>query len=147
MPEPLPSRSPLSKLIDLYWSEQFLRFLFVGGIAVVVHWLARIALSTFMPFWLAIIVAYGVGVLTAYLLNRRYVFPSSKSPERELTLFVLVNLAAFPFVWLIAYGLAEYVFPAIGYTFQPQATAHGIAILSPVFANFAAHKFVTFKAP
>jgi putative flippase GtrA len=139
--------SKLRKLLGIYWSEQFLRFLLVGGIAFLINWLAGIGFNWILPFSIAIVLAYCVGMLAGYLLNRKFVFPySGRRPEQEMTLFFLVNIAAFPFVWLIAYGLANYLFPAIGYTFEPEATAYGIAILTPVFVNFAAHKFVTFRA-
>jgi putative flippase GtrA len=147
VPDLLNADSKLRKILGIYWSEQFLRFLAVGGIAYLLNWLASVAFNLVLPFGVAIVLAYAVGMLAGYLLNRKFVFPySGRRPEQEMSLFFLVNVAAFPFVWLIAYGLAEYLFPAVGYTFEPEATAYAIAILTPVFVNFAAHKFVTFRA-
>jgi hypothetical protein len=38
--------------------------------------------------------------------------------------FFLVNLAALVQVWLISVGLAEWLFPAIGWRFRPELVAH-----------------------
>jgi hypothetical protein len=59
--------------------------------------------------------------------------------------FFLVNLAAFPVVWVTAIVLGECVFVYYLPADWAAAVAHGLAISLPVFANYAFHKFVTFR--
>ena len=98
-----------------------------------------------MGFSLAVIFAYGVGILVAFSLNAIYVFPDSDRPRhRQMRDFVLVNLAFFPVVWALSLGLKE-VLLVIGWTFFTEAFAHGFAISVPMFATFLIYKFLIFR--
>lgn len=125
---------------------QILRFLLLGGLAAAINWLARFPLSLVMPFSGAILVAYMIGMTAGFALYRAYVFPGSTVPMgRQVAVFLLVNAAGAVVVWSVAMALAVRVFPAAGYTFMPEATAHGIAIGVGAAANFVGHKFLTFR--
>ena len=136
----------LRRVVAFYLSAQFVRFLVVGGIALAFHWLSRFAFNSFMSYGWAIALAYGVGMIVAFVLNKIYVFPlSTRSLNFEMLVFFAVNIAAFPAVWLVAYVLGEWVL--VRYM-PPQlafALAHGFAITLPVFANYALHKLITFR--
>jgi len=139
-------RSGLARLADIYLTVQFLRFLAVGGVALVLHWLARFGFSLFLPFWQAVIYAYAVGIAVAYVLNRIFVFPGSSGGVRsEVIAFVVVNVMAFPFVWGFSVVFGEVLFPRIMPVQIALAAGHGVAICIPVFVNFALHKFWTFR--
>jgi putative flippase GtrA len=130
----------------LYVSEQFGRFLLVGGVALVLHWLSRFVFNWYVNFAWAIVIAYLVGILVAFVLNKIFVFPySERSLKFELFFFVFFNIVAFPFVWVTAYVLGEWMLVR----WMPQQVAfalgHAIAITLPVFVNFALHKFITFR--
>ena len=85
----------------------------VGGVALVCHWLSRFAFNVFVSYAWAIVLAYLVGILVAFILNKIYVFPySQRSLNFEMSFFFLVNIAAFPFVWAVAYVLGEWVLAA-----------------------------------
>jgi putative flippase GtrA len=134
------------RVVLFYWSPQFARFLVVGGVALLCHWLSRFVFNWFVDYAVAIVLAYLVGMLVAFVLNKIYVFPySERSLNFEIFFFFLVNVAAFPAVWVVAYLLGEWVL--INYMpRQPAlALAHGLAITLPVFANYALHKLVTFR--
>jgi putative flippase GtrA len=136
----------LRSVVALYWSEQFARFLAVGAVALLCHWLSRFAFNLFVSYAWAIAWAYLVGMIVAFVLNKIYVFPYSKrSLDFEMFFFFLVNIAAFPPVWAVAYVLGEWILA--GHIERPLALAiaHGFAITLPVFANYALHKFVTFR--
>jgi len=138
--------SAIHRVVSLYVSMQFARFLLVGGVALVCHWLSRFAFNAFVSYGWAIVLAYGVGILVAFVLNKIYVFPfSGRSLNFEIFFFFLVNIAAFPFVWIIAYALGEWVLADRMPRELALAIAHGFAITLPVFANFALHKFITFR--
>lgn len=132
-------------MIRNFFTKQFLGFLVVGGLAAFLHWLARIALSIWLPFSWAVAVAYGVGMLVAFLLNSYFVFPKSEKPRHQQARdFVIVNLLFFPIVWAASLTInrgLEYV----GMVNFTQALAHGIAIAIPMFATFLIYKFVAFK--
>jgi putative flippase GtrA len=136
----------LPRVISFYWSGQFAGFLLVGGIALLCHWLSRFAFSWFVGYGWAIILAYLVGMIVAFALNKIYVFRySQQSLNFEIFVFFLVNIAAFPFVWITAYALGEWVLAGSLPRELALALAHGFAITLPVFVNFAVHKLVTFR--
>jgi len=130
-------------------SSEFVRFLVVGGFAAGVNFISRIFLNEYMSFRWAVFLAYLVGMLTAYLFSRWFVFEASgKHPGHELFYFTLVNLAAVAQVWLISVGLAEYLFPAIGFTFFYHEIAHLIGLAVPAVTSYYGHKYFSFgKVP
>lgn len=124
---------------------QFLKFLVTGGIAALVNLLSRYALNHVMSFEAAVVAAYLLGMATAYLLARRFVFDASgRSVASEVRRFVLVNLVALGFVWMISVGLARVVFPAIGMTWHADDIAHLIGVLAPAVTSYIGHRFYTF---
>lgn len=125
---------------------QVFRFLLLGGLAAAINWLVRFPLSMVLPFSAAILVAYGIGMSAGFTLYRAYVFPGSdRALGPQIAIFLIVNAVGAAVVWCVAIGLVEHVFPAIGYTFMPLATGHGVAIGVGAAANFLGHKFVTFR--
>jgi putative flippase GtrA len=141
-------RTALRLLLSLYVSVQFGRFLLVGGVALALHWLSRFIFNWFVGYGWAIVLAYGVGMFVGFILNKVYVFPYSERPLHfEASFFLLVNIVAFPVVWAVAYILGEWVFPKWMPKELALALGHAFAIVLPVFANFALHKFITFRGP
>jgi len=123
---------------------QFVAFMLAGGIAALVNILSRIAFDLVMSYEMAIVVAYLCGMTTAYLLNRKYVFAASGRVTTEYTRFALVNVAALAQVWGVSVGLARLVFPAIGFGWHSETTAHVIGVLVPVFTSYLGHKHFSF---
>jgi len=124
---------------------RFLKFLVTGGIAALVNLASRYVLNHLIPFEPAVVVAYLLGMTTAYLLARRFVFDASgRSVASEVRRFVLVNLVALGFVWVISVGLARVVFPAIGFTWHADDIAHLIGVLAPAVTSYIGHRFYTF---
>ena len=127
--------------------KRFALFLFAGGTAALVNILSRIAFNWFMPYEVAIVVAYLCGMTMAYLLNKRFVFTSSgRGVASEYTRFALVNLAAVAQVWIVSVGLARLVFPAISFTWHAETVAHVIGVTIPVFTSYLGHKHFSFAA-
>ncbi len=128
-----------------FFTAEFFRFLIVGGSAAVIHWLSRYYLSIHFPFSTAVLMAYGVGIATAFVLNRAFVFPLANKPLKvQAGYFIAVNLAFLPVVWAASIGLSEWILPALGVHHYHEGVAHGIAITLPVFGAFLLHKFKTF---
>jgi len=132
-------------VIQHFLSKQFLGFAAVGGVAALLHWAARLLLSVWLSFPVAILLAYAVGLGVAFILNRAFVFPKSTKPmRRQARDFLLVNLAFLPVVLGTAMGL-EAVFREYRFTAHPQAIAHGIAVMVPALATFLIYKFFAFQ--
>jgi len=132
-------------VIKYFFTKQFLGFLAVGGGAAFLHWLARLLLSVWLPFSWAVIVAYGIGMLVAFLLNSFFVFPKSKrSKALQARDFVLVNLSFLPLVWLASMQVNSWL-KTLGMMQHSEELAHAIAIAIPMLATFLIYKFFTFK--
>ena len=124
----------------------FTRFLLSGGVAALVNIISRIFFNLFFTYSLSIFLAYIFGVLTAYFLNKKYVF--TESGERQATEFVrfnLVNIFSLFFILLISNGLSNYIFPLLGFNFFPSDVAHIIGVLSTAISSYFLHKFFTFR--
>lgn len=125
---------------------EFMQFLLVGGIAALVNFLARIAINEFLSFRVSVFLAYIVGMLTAFVLSKLYVFEQSgRHHLHELRDFTLINILAVIQVWLISVGLAEYLFPALGYTFFAPELAHLVGLAVPAITSYYGHKYFSFR--
>ena len=126
--------------------RRFALFLFAGGAAALVNILSRIALNLAMPYEVAIVVAYLIGMTAAYLLNRHFVFAASgRRVSSEYLRFALVNLAAVAQVWIVSVALARWIFPAAGFAWHAETVAHVIGVAVPVFTSYLGHKHFSFS--
>jgi putative flippase GtrA len=136
----------LRRVLSLYLTGQFGKFLIAGGLAALANFASRFAFEPWFGFWGGVVAAYGVGFFTAFALNKAFVFPASGKPLREeMGWFFLFNALAFPIVLGASVVLNAYVFSRWLPERLSETIAHGIAIMLPVFVNFAAHKFITFR--
>ena len=134
------------RLLSLYLTGQFGKFLIAGGLAALANFASRFAFEPFLGFWGAVAAAYGIGFLTAFVLNKLFVFPASGKRLRvEMSWFFLFNALAFPLVLGASFVLNAYVLGRWLPQKLSETGAHGIAIMLPVFVNFVAHKLVTFR--
>ena len=133
-------------MIHHFFSKQFLFFCMVGGLAALLHWLARIILSFWLSFPWAVTFAYLVGMIIAFLLNSLFVFRrSNKDIRKQAFSFVIVNLSFYPVVWIISIGMNYFLISyGVNETYS-ELLAHGIAVAFPMFATFLIYKFHTFK--
>jgi putative flippase GtrA len=126
--------------------REFSLFLLTGGVAASVNVVSRIGFSTVVRFELAVLLAYGIGMLTAYVLARRFVFLNSRtSIRRSLAAFALVNLFAVLQTWLVSVGLRNWLLPLLGIVVFRDLLAHGIGVAVPVVSSYFGHKYISFK--
>jgi len=126
--------------------SEFFQFLIVGGFAAGINFISRIGFSELVSYRYAIILAYLVGMITAFLLSKHYVFEKSgRKYKDELRDFTIVNIFAVIQVWLISVGLAEYLFPYFSFTFYPEEVAHLIGLGIPVISSYFGHKYYSFR--
>lgn len=128
-------------------NTQFVRFLLLGGLAALVNMGSRWVFSLWLDYSLAIVLAYIMGMLTAFVTFRKYVFKNSVSgfTSREVVLFIFVNCFALLQTYAVSVCLAEYVFPLVGWNVYPRDFAHMTGVLVPVFVSFFCHKYFTFR--
>ncbi len=126
--------------------KQFIRFLFVGGIAAGANFGSRFLFSLWVNYEIAIILAFFVGLLTGFLLMRKLVFNAKgKALMPQIINFVAINMLALLQTLLISVALVRWLFPEWGIVEQPEAIAHLIGVLAPVVTSYFGHKFLTFK--
>ena len=126
--------------------SEFFQFLIVGGFAAGINFISRIGFSELVSYRYAIILAYLVGMITAFILSKHYVFEKSgRKYKDELRDFTIVNIFAVIQVWLISVGLAEYLFPYFSFTFYPEEVAHLIGLGIPVISSYFGHKYFSFR--
>lgn len=132
-------------MIRHFFTRQFAKFVLVGGLAALVNWVVRLILNLWLPFAWAVAIAYGVGMVAAFMLNSAFVFPLSNKPRAaQARDFVLINLANFPIVWFASVQLNRGLIAA-GLTHFTEAIAHAIALSLPVFTTFLLYKFLAFR--
>ncbi len=127
--------------------RQFSTFMLVGGFAALVNWSSRIALSAAgLPLTLAIVLAYVLGMTTAYVLSKRFVFEKSgRSVRDEAVRFTIVNVFALAQVWAVTIVLQRWGLPAINWNWHPEEIAHAVGVASPVITSYFGHQYFTFE--
>ena len=99
-----------------------------------------------MGFSSAVILAYLVGMVTAFVLARLFVFKQSKqAAHHSAAFFVLVNGVAVIQTWAISMALAKYLLPAWGVAHHAREIAHAVGVAVPVFSSYLGHKRWSFR--
>jgi len=126
--------------------RRFGGFAITGGLAALVNLVSRYALSFVTTYEMAVALAYLVGMTTAFILARRFVFRASgRSWTEEYVRFGAVNIVAFVQVWIVSIGLVRLVFPGIGFHWHAEDVAHLVGVASPIVTSYYAHKHFSFK--
>ncbi|MFN6338299.1 MAG: GtrA family protein [Cyanobacteriota bacterium] len=126
--------------------RQFFLFVVTGGAAALVNVVSRIGFSRVMSFEFAVLAAYGVGMVTAYALARRFVFQgATQSTSRSFAAFALVNLVAVLQTWLVSVGLRPWLLSVVGVVGLADLIAHACGVIVPVFTSFLGHKHISFR--
>jgi putative flippase GtrA len=118
--------------------RQFLNFAVAGGLAALVNLLSRYVLSSVMQYEAAVAIAYLIGMTTAFLLTRRFVFAAYGR-------FGLVNVAGFIQVWIVSVALVRVVFPDMRFEWHAEEIAHLVGVVSPIAVSYYGHKHFSFK--
>lgn len=126
--------------------RQFVRFVLAAGASVPVNLGARVLLSKWVPYEIALVLSHGVGMLTAYALTRLFVFDASgRSARSELGRFAIVNIVSVALTWVVSVGLVRQVFPGLRFEYQPELVAHLIGLGVASVTSFIGHKRFSFR--
>ena len=125
---------------------QFGRYLLAGGVAAAANFGSRFVFSRWLPFEAAVVLAYGVGMVTAFLLMRRYAFGAgTHSLSRQAATFAGINVLAVAQTLLVSSLLLRVLLPALGVSLHAEAIAHAVGVLVPVVSSYFGHKLLTFR--
>jgi putative flippase GtrA len=128
-----------------FLSKEFLFFVLASGFAFLVNFLSRIFLSCFLSYPISITIAYLFGMVTAFTLNKFFVFKKKDGrAKKEAIIFVIVNLIALIQVLVFACLLREIIFPKLNFDFYPAGVAHFIGLGSTAITSYLGHKKFTF---
>ncbi|HEX2730886.1 MAG TPA: GtrA family protein [Polyangiaceae bacterium] len=128
--------------------SEVVRFLIAGGTAAALNWGARYVCSWFVPYEVAVVLAFLVGLLSGFLLMRGWVFGAAEAPlPKQFATYVAVNLLALLQTLVISSVLARWLLPAIGIERYAAGIAHAVGIAVPVVTSFVGHKKATFRKP
>lgn len=125
-------------------SHRFLKFLLVSGFAAAANIGARIIFGLWFPYLTSIVLAFFVGLGTAFVLNRLLVFRDRAGQiHHQAAWFVVVNLFALVQTAVISLVLARWVLPTLGVP-HADTLAHAIGVAAPAVTSYLAHNRLTF---
>ncbi len=128
-----------------FFSRLFVTFVCASGLAALVNLLSGVLFRQFVSYELSIVLAYPCGIVTAYLLNRIFVFGRGDHRQPvEVAFFVLVNVFSVMLTYVVSVSLYQYLLPAIGLDWYRAEIAHLFGVASPALTSFIGHKYVTF---
>lgn len=126
-------------------SRQFLLFVICGGTAAAVNVGSRILFSLAVPFEAAVCLAYGLGMLTAFILNRVLVFKGSDRPiGQQVAWFVGINIISLLQTLAISVLLKRWLLPALEWPLDIPLSAHLVGVAVPIVTAYLGHKHFTF---
>jgi len=127
-------------------TPEFLRFLLSGGIAAAANFGSRFIFSSFLSYGVAVLAAYLVGMLVAFLLMRGHVFNARQGLLKvQVAKFIVVNVLAMLQTLVISVFMARWAMPSVGITEHAEALGHLVGILVPVLTSYFGHKYITFR--
>jgi putative flippase GtrA len=127
---------------------QFIAFVATGSLAALANLISRYFLNFLMPFELAVVLAYLVGMAVAFVLFQRVIFGNPDTPlRRRLIRFTQVNLFGLALAWLVSTLMARLVLPATGWTFHPFEIAHLLGVAAPTFSSYSSTAATRIASP
>lgn len=127
-------------------TKQFLLFLLSGGLAAFFNWASRFIFSIWMPFELAVVASFLVGLGSGFLMMRFYVFDGIRKPVvPQASMYTVINMLALVQTLVISSIFARSVLPYLGVVSNTEAIAHLIGILVPVMTSYIGHKYWSFR--
>lgn len=117
-----------------------------GGVAAGVNFGSRFLFSEWLFYEAAVVAAYLLGMVTAFVLMRRYAFrPTRQDTLRQVMAFVAINALAVLQTVLASAILVRVLPEALGPLSLREALAHGVGVVLPIFTSFFGHRYLTFR--
>lgn len=126
--------------------RQFFGFVLFSGVAAAANIGSRIIFNFWMGYIPSILLAFCVGLIVAFYLNRIFVFRYTSNPLHVQALwFIIVNLAAVVQTLGVSLLLAEWLLPRINFSWHADTVAHICGVTAPIVTSFIGHKHLTFR--
>jgi len=127
-------------------TPQFLLFVVAGGIAAAANYGSRFGFSVWFDYPTAIVLAYLVGMMVAFLLMRQYVFEGrGRALVPQIAKFIGINVLAVLQTLVVSLALARWALPAVGFVEHAEAVAHAVGVAVPVVTSYFGHRHATFR--
>ncbi len=140
------SRKKLSSIKNESKRKEFPLFILAGSIAALTNVICRILLTIFLNFEISVFISYLIGMVTSFLLQRKYVFKSTKkSYKKSFAAFSLVNLFALVQVWIVSLLIKFWLVNFISSVPLVEFIAHCFGVGIPTFSSYFGHKYITFS--
>ncbi len=124
---------------------EFAQYIAVGGVSAAVNLLARFLLDFALPFEVAVVLAYGVGMATGFALFQLVLFRGRDMMQHHRMLrFAWVNVFGVTLAWAVSSVMARQLLPAIGWHWQPFEVAHLAGVAAPAISSYFLNKYYTF---
>lgn len=126
--------------------KHFGRYLFAGGVAAAANYGSRFLFSVWVPFEVAVTMAFMVGLATGFIIMRSYVFDATAKPiTPQAVKYVGVNMIALAQTLVVSSILARWLLPLLGIQLHAEAIAHAFGVAVPVVTSYFGHRYATFK--
>ncbi|MDC4203431.1 MAG: GtrA family protein [Candidatus Manganitrophus sp.] len=127
-------------------TPQLVLFLLAGGIAAAANYGSRFIFSLWARYEFAVVLAYFVGMVVAFVLMRGHVFEArGKALGPQIAKFILINFLAVLQTLTVSVILARWVLPAAGVIENAEAVGHLAGVLVPVLTSYFGHRLLTFR--
>ena len=127
-------------------TKEFPLFVLAGSIAALINIISRIILTIFLDFEISVFISYLLAMITSFLLQRKYVFKSTKkSYKRSIAGFLLVHFVTLLQVWIVSFLLKFWLINFISSVSIVEFIAHGFGLGIPAFTSYYGHKYITFR--
>ena len=127
-------------------TKEFPLFVLAGSIAALINIISRIILTIFLDFEISVFISYLLAMITSFLLQRKYVFKSTKkSYKRSIAGFLLVHFVTLLQVWIVSFLLKFWLISFISSVSIVEFIAHVFGLGIPAFTSYYGHKYITFR--
>ncbi|HOY78125.1 MAG TPA: GtrA family protein [Hyphomonadaceae bacterium] len=124
---------------------EFAHFLAIGGASAMANLGARYLLDLALPFEIAVVLAYAVGMAAGFALFQLTMFQGRNVMQpRRMIRFLWVNLFGVTLAWAVSSAMARLVLPAIGWDWRPFEVAHLAGVAAPALSSYYLNKHYTF---
>ncbi|MSP53978.1 MAG: GtrA family protein [Gammaproteobacteria bacterium] len=127
-------------------NKEFVKFVFSGGLAAGANFFSRMLFSLVFNYPVSIVLAYLVGMTTAYLLFKFFVFQKGEnSTQKQIGYFIFINLLAIILILITSLLCYKFVFSRLENVFWRESLSHLVGITVTTLSSYLGHKKLTFK--
>ena len=125
--------------------KEFILFVAAGGFAALGNFVSRIIFNFWFSFEVSVVLAYLIGMITAYILTKIFVFKAKSVGLVSSSIkFTIVNILAVLQTYFISVYLYYWLNNNINFDYNKEI-AHFVGIAFPVITSYIGHKYYSFK--